>query len=63
MPAPLNPIASRNLPSFITGPGETNVLMVVTAVILTISVLMFGITAAGDQSSPRQAKGADACLS
>ena len=43
MAAPLNPVASHNLPSFITGPGETNVLMVVTAVILAISVLMFGI--------------------
>ena len=31
------------MPSFITAPGETDVLMVVTAVILAISVLMFGI--------------------
>ena len=43
MAAPLNPVASHNLPSFITAPGETDVLMVVTAVILAISVLMFGI--------------------
>ena len=43
MAAPINPVASHNLPSFITAPGETDVLMVVTAVILAISVLMFGI--------------------
>jgi hypothetical protein len=35
--------ASHNLPSFITGPGETDVLMVVMAVFLALSVLMFGI--------------------
>src|SRR6516225_7743335 len=43
MAAALNPVASHNLPSFITAPGETDVLMVVTAVILGISILMFGI--------------------
>ena len=39
----LHPAASHNLPSFITAPGETDVLMVVMAVILALSVLMFGI--------------------
>jgi hypothetical protein len=43
MAAPLNPVASHHLPSFITSPGETDVLMVITAVILAVSILMFGI--------------------
>src|SRR3954447_14490062 len=43
MTASLHPAASHHLPSFITAPGETDVLMVVMAVILAGSVLMFGI--------------------
>lgn len=43
MPAPLNPAASSHLPSFITAPGETDVLMVITAAILAVAVLMFGL--------------------
>ena len=43
MDALLHPVASHYLPSFITPPGETDTLMVVTAVILAGSVLMFGI--------------------
>ena len=43
MPAPLNPAASSHLPSFITAPGETDVLMVITALILAVAVLMFGL--------------------
>jgi multisubunit Na+/H+ antiporter MnhF subunit len=43
MAAPLNPAASHHLPSFITPPGETDVLMVITAGILAVSILMFGI--------------------
>ena len=39
----LHPVATHHLPSFITAPGETDVLMVVMAVILLLSVLMFGI--------------------
>lgn len=41
----LNPAAShhQHLPAFITAPGETDVLMVVMAVILLISVLGFGL--------------------
>jgi hypothetical protein len=43
MDVPLHPAASHHLPSFITAPGETDILMVVTAFILAGSVLMFGI--------------------
>ena len=43
MDATLNPLASHHLPSFITPPGETDILMVITAIILAGSVLMFGI--------------------
>jgi hypothetical protein len=39
----LHPAASHHLPAFITAPGQTDVLMVVMAVILLISVLGFGI--------------------
>jgi len=39
----LHPQATHNLPSFITGPGETDVLMVVTAVILALAVVAFGV--------------------
>jgi hypothetical protein len=38
----LNPAASQHLPSFITAPGETDVLMVVLSVILVLSVMGFG---------------------
>jgi hypothetical protein len=38
----LHPAASHNVPSFITAPGETDVLMVVVAVFLLLSVLLFG---------------------
>jgi multisubunit Na+/H+ antiporter MnhF subunit len=43
MTEPLHPAASEHLPSFITAPGETDVLMVVMAVILALASLMFGI--------------------
>ena len=39
----LHPAASEHLPIFITAPGETDVLMVVTGIILAVSVLGFGI--------------------
>ena len=39
----LHPTATHHVPAFITAPGETDVLMVVMAVILLISVLGFGI--------------------
>ena len=38
----LHPAASQHLPSFITAPGETDVLMVVLSVILVLSVMGFG---------------------
>ena len=43
MTASPNPAAIEHLPPFVTAPGETDVLMVVTAVILLLSVLMFGL--------------------
>lgn len=43
MAEPLHPAASHHLPSFITAPGETDVLMVIMAVFLALSVLMFGV--------------------
>ena len=39
----LHPLASRHLPAFITAPGDTDALMVVTAVILLGSVVAFGV--------------------
>lgn len=38
-----HPAATHHVPGFITGPGETDVLMVIMAVILLFSVLGFGI--------------------
>ena len=38
----VHPAASHHLPSFITAPGETDVLMVVMSVILVLSILGFG---------------------
>ncbi len=52
--AALNPAASHHLPSFITPPGETDVLMVITAVILAVSILMFGILFLRLHSLPEQ---------
>jgi len=43
MTASLHPAASHHLPPFITAPGETDVLMVVMALVLAGAVLMFGI--------------------
>jgi hypothetical protein len=43
MPESLHPAASHNLPSFITAPGETDVLMVVTGLVLVVAIMMFGI--------------------
>lgn len=43
MTASPHPAASDHLPSFITAPGETDVLMVVMSVMLPLIVLMFGI--------------------
>lgn len=43
MAAELHPLAPHHLPSFITAPGETDTLMVVTAIILLASVLGVGL--------------------
>ena len=43
MTASLNPAAPHHLPAFITAPGETDVLMVVMAIFLTLAVLGFGL--------------------
>jgi hypothetical protein len=43
MSAELNPAAPHHLPAFITAPGETDVLMVVTAVFLLAVVVGFGV--------------------
>ncbi|WP_262332799.1 hypothetical protein [Bosea sp. BH3] len=43
MAADLHPLAPHSLPAFITAPGETDTLMVVTAVILLASVLGVGL--------------------
>ena len=39
----IHPAASNHLPSFITAPGDTDVLMVVMAIVLLLFVLMVGI--------------------
>ena len=39
----LHPAASHHLPSFITAPGETDVLMVIMAIVLLLAILGFGI--------------------
>jgi NADH:ubiquinone oxidoreductase subunit 5 (subunit L)/multisubunit Na+/H+ antiporter MnhA subunit len=41
--APIHPAATHHLPSFITAPGETDVLMVVMAITLAVLVLAFGV--------------------
>jgi hypothetical protein len=43
MSAPTHAAATQHLPPFITGPGETDVLMVVMAVVLLLAVVGFGI--------------------
>ena len=43
MEASLHPAASQQLPPFITAPGDTDILMVLTAVILLSFTLLFGV--------------------
>jgi hypothetical protein len=43
MARPIHPAASHNLPSFITAPGETDVLMVVVAILSVLAVLLLGV--------------------
>src|SRR5580704_19747549 len=38
----LNPAAPHHLPGFITAPGSTDVLMVIMAIVLVLSILAFG---------------------
>ena len=39
----IHPAASDHLPSFITGPGETDVLMIAMSVFLVLFVMMVGV--------------------
>jgi hypothetical protein len=39
----IHPAASDHLPAFITAPGQTDVLMVVMAIILALAILGFGL--------------------
>ena len=41
--AEINPVATHHLPIFITAPGQTDVLMVVTAAFLFVAVVAFGV--------------------
>jgi hypothetical protein len=43
MSAEVNPVAIHHMPIFITPPGETDVLMVITAVFLLLAVVAFGL--------------------
>ena len=43
MSAEINPAATHSMPVFITPPGETDVLTVVTAVFLLVAVVAFGL--------------------
>ena len=43
MPAEVNPAATHYMPIFITPPGDTDVLTVVTAVFLLVAVVAFGL--------------------
>jgi len=43
MATSLNPAAPHHLPLFITAPGETDVLMIVMAVVLVLAVLAVGL--------------------
>ena len=43
MTTSLNPAAPHHLPIFITAPGDTDVLMVVTGIFLLVAVVTFGL--------------------
>jgi hypothetical protein len=43
MTAAPHPAATQHLPPFVTAPGDTDILMVITAIILLVSVLGFGV--------------------
>ena len=50
----LHPAAAHNLPAFLTAPGETDVLMVVTALFLVVCVVGFGVLYFRLHSLPEQ---------
>jgi|SRR5215510_148645 len=50
----LHPAATKHLPMFITAPGHTDVLMVVMAIILLVSVVGFGVLYFRLHSLPEQ---------
>jgi hypothetical protein len=50
----LHPAAAHNLPAFITAPGDTDVLMVVMAIILAVCVMGFGVLYFRLHSLPEQ---------
>ena len=52
--AELHPAADHHLPMFITAPGQTDVLMVVMAIILGLSVVGFGVLYFRLHSLPEQ---------
>ena len=43
MTTALNPAAPHHLPIFITAPGDTDVLMIVTGIFLLVAVVTFGL--------------------
>lgn len=42
MSEPLHPMAPHHLPSFITAPGETDILMIVVGIILLVAIIFVG---------------------
>lgn len=50
----LHPQAAHNVPAFITAPGQTDVLMVITALILLLAVVAFGVLYFRLHSLPEQ---------
>ncbi len=54
------PLSSEDLPFFVTGPGQTDVLMLVVSIALVVIVLGFGVLYFTVQAWPdRLAKGAN----
>jgi hypothetical protein len=43
MASPLNPAATHHLPPFVTAPGETDTLMIVTGVFVLLAVIGIGV--------------------
>ncbi|HXX08400.1 MAG TPA: hypothetical protein VEJ43_10075 [Pseudolabrys sp.] len=50
----LHPAATHHLPMFITAPGETDVLMVIMAIVLAVCVVGFGVLYFRLHSLPEQ---------